>query len=70
MSRKLSANDIRNLLIKQAYGNQSGWAMSHGVSPSYVCDFLKHRREPGKKLLDALGLERIIYYQKRNGSNG
>jgi len=46
-------------------GGQSAWAKRAGVSQQYVQDVLKRRRAPGKAILDALGLERVVTYRKR-----
>jgi len=35
------------------------------ISPQYLSDVLNKRREPGKKLLDAIGYERVVCYQQR-----
>jgi hypothetical protein len=46
----------------------AAWAREHELSPGHICDILSYRREPGPKVLDALGLERrISYVQKGNG---
>lgn len=42
---------------------QKAWAERAGVSPAYVNDVLHLRREPGKSICDALGLERIVKYR-------
>jgi transcriptional regulator with XRE-family HTH domain len=34
-----------------------------GVSPQYIGDVLAGNREPGKKVLDALKLERVVMYK-------
>ena len=35
-----------------------------GVSTGYLNDYLHFRREPGPKLLEALGLYRVISYER------
>jgi hypothetical protein len=45
-------------------GSQGNAARRLRVSPQYLCDVLKGRREPGQKLLDALGYCRIAVYKK------
>lgn len=47
-----------------AAGSQRRWAQAHGLSPQYVTEVLRGRREPGPALCDALSLQRIISYQK------
>lgn len=44
-------------------GNQSAWAKANKISPAYVSDVIAGRREPGKKILSALGLERVVSYR-------
>lgn len=44
-------------------GSQDAFAQQHAISTAYVSDVLRNRREPGKKILDALGLVRVVYYQ-------
>ncbi len=48
-----------------AAGSQARWCMANQVSTAYLNDVLKGRREPGKKILDILGLEGVIYYRKK-----
>jgi len=51
-------------------GGQSNFARAHGVSTAYVNDVLQGRREPGKKILDALGFEKQVFYVPKGGTNG
>lgn len=46
-------------------GGQKMWAEKHGVSPAYVSEVLRETAEPGVKILDALGFERIAQYKRR-----
>ena len=55
--------DAVKALEFEVRGNQSQWAKEHDVSPAYVSDVLAGRRDPGKKILDALGLERVVTYR-------
>jgi len=34
------------------------------VSPQYLSDVLHRRREPGPKILKAIGLERVVEYRR------
>lgn len=47
-----------------ADGNQKDYAKRVGISASYLSDFLNSRRDPGPKLLKALGFEDKRYYRK------
>lgn len=48
-----------------ALGSQDAFAQQHSISTAYVSDVLRGRRDPGKKILDALGLERVVGYQEK-----
>jgi hypothetical protein len=61
----MTAEKVRNKLasaISEA-GSAVNWARHYGVSPAYVSDVLKGHKAPGKKILAALGLVRVIEYQ-------
>lgn len=45
-------------------GSQAALAAELGVSPAYIHDVLKGKREPGKGILEPLGLERIVTYRR------
>ena len=49
---------LRDLV--QAHGSQRAAARHLGISPQYVCDLLKGRREPGPAVLKKLGLRRDV----------
>lgn len=55
-------------------GSQTAFARQHGISLAYVNDVLQGRREPGDKILRALGMERSVTYRKKprtqSGGNG
>lgn len=61
----MSIDGVIALLDKAclAAGGQKAWAHQHRTSQSYVCDVLGGRREPGKAILDALGLEKVVTYR-------
>lgn len=44
-------------------GGQAAWAEARDISPAYVSDVLQGRRGPGRMILDALGLERVVVYR-------
>ena len=48
----------------RAAGSQQAWAEAHGISPQYVSDVLNARRDPGDKILAALGYVRVVTYEK------
>lgn len=47
-------------------GSQRQWALDHDMTPSYVNDALNKVRKPGKKILDALGYDRVVGFEKKN----
>jgi transcriptional regulator with XRE-family HTH domain len=48
----------------QEFGSQQKWADAVGISRPYVAAVLNGHAKPGKKLLEALGLERVWIYRK------
>jgi len=59
----LTADDVRKRLKAAVNGNQAAWASSRGLSVTYVNDTLHGRRLPGKAVLKALGLRRVVGYE-------
>lgn len=51
-------------IVDDAGGNRSEAARKLGVSPQYLHDFLNERRKPGKKILAAIGVRKIVSYVK------
>ena len=45
-------------------GGQKQWATTASVSPQYVSDVLKNRREPGESICRALGYKRKVTYAR------
>ena len=50
-------------LVEQAGGTRA-LAAQLGVSPSYVSDVCNGRRAPGPPFLKALGLRRVVGYER------
>ena len=50
----------------QQAGSQRKLAQAWDVSPSYITDLLAGMRDPGPKILDALGYERIVLYRRKS----
>lgn len=63
----LTAPDVSALLSKQIEesGSQARWCLDNQVSTAYLSDVLNGRREPGKKILDVLGLESVTHYRPK-----
>ncbi|NGZ03330.1 MAG: hypothetical protein CV090_09800 [Nitrospira sp. WS238] len=45
-------------------GSQYQWATKHKLSPAYVSDVIKGRRNPGPAVLKALKLEAVTQYRE------
>ena len=67
----MTLDDVLRKLARECdkAGGQATWAVSAGMSAAYVSDVLNKRREPGAKVLAALGLEKVVGYRRvRDGS--
>ncbi len=62
----MTYESLLKLLHKRAeyYGSWYRFAESLQISPQYLHDCKEGRRMPGKKLLDAMGLESVTEYRK------
>lgn len=47
----------------EGHPTQTQAAVTLGISPQYLNDVIQGRREPGPKLLKALGLKRVPHYE-------
>jgi hypothetical protein len=56
------ARELLNEAIRKA-GSQAAFADSHGISRQYLTDVLKGRRDMSGKILEALGLSKIVEFQ-------
>lgn len=67
MPRYLTLEQLRAHVRRQISGStQAAYAKCCGISSAYLSDVLQGRREPGSKMLAALGFERVVTY-KRSG---
>jgi len=48
-----------------AAGGQSAFARKAGISPQYISEVLRWNKPIGPRLLDALGIEKIITYRRK-----
>lgn len=64
MKKQLSLEDVITLLARRCgeAGSQRAFAEAKGVSPQYITDVLRRKREPGQMVLDALGLKKVVTY--------
>lgn len=63
----LTEQDIRDRLraaIEKA-GSQAAFARQHDISLQYVNDVVNGRRDIGQKILDAIGVERVVTYREK-----
>jgi len=58
----MTLTSFRKHLAKLAEeaGSQRNLAKRLGISPMFICDVLKGRRDPGDKMLKAMGFERRV----------
>jgi hypothetical protein len=59
---------IQSIIDERYQGFQVGFAQHHGVSAAYINDVLRGRREPGLKILDAIGVEKVVTYRKSDSA--
>jgi len=61
----LNSEDVWYMVVQKLNDTtQRELADELGVSASYLNDYLHFRREPGAKLLEALGLQRVVTYER------
>ena len=65
---KMTADEVRTIIkARVGDGSQREFAKQIRLSPSYVNDVINGLREPSGRLLDALGLRRIMVYEYKRG---
>lgn len=69
-TKYMTAKEVRMLLLNKAQALKSREALAAQlrVSPQYLGDVILGRREPGKKILAAIGFERVTLYAQIGGS--
>lgn len=65
----MDADAVVNRLKRdiEAAGGLRRWSRMNEISPSYVSRVCRQEKDLGDKILDALGLERIVTYRRKNG---
>lgn len=63
--RPMTTAEVRDVLAKKCQPTQKAWSEEHGLSESYVSDVLRGKVEPGPGILEALGLRRVVLYERR-----
>lgn len=63
----LTIEDVLELIRREvkACGTQQAFAVKVGITQGYVNDILRRKREPGPKVLEALGLEKVVVYKEK-----
>lgn len=59
----IGIEDLRTLAAQVTRDSQAQFARDNDVSLQYLNDFLRGRRDAGKKLLRALGYEKVVTYR-------
>lgn len=70
MTETVKAFDVLDVVVLLNYridhaGSQKAVAEQAGISPQYLNDVVHFRRDPGRKVLEWLGLERRVVYVER-----
>lgn len=62
----MDVHKVRGLLALAVAkdGGAAEFSRKHGLSNGYIGDALANRRDPGPKILNILGLEKIVTYRK------
>lgn len=62
----MTEDEVRTLLKTKTVPTQTAFAKEHDISIAYVNDVIRGRKEPGIKILNALGLEKLpAVYRKK-----
>lgn len=56
--------ELRRIIRDDYGGVQRNFAKAHNVSQSYISDVLAGSREPGAKVLAAIGLRKVVVYER------
>lgn len=62
---KMTLDDLRDILRTEckAAGSHRAWAEKHQMSGTYVDYMLNGRNTPGRKILKALNLRKVVTYE-------
>lgn len=63
----LTLDEVLSILRRavESAGSHQAFAAKSGVSAAYIGDCLRGQRTPGGKILDALGLEKVVMYREK-----
>jgi hypothetical protein len=58
---------LKQLKEKQeSYGSMNSYASNVGCTTSYISQVLSGKKEPSQRLLDEIGLEKIVMYKPKS----
>jgi hypothetical protein len=66
MKKRYTAVELHSLLeqsVKEA-GSQAKFADQHDISRQYLGDVLRRKRAPGERILEALGMEKVVEFRR------
>jgi len=65
MSKRLTHAKLIKLLREttEDAGSAKAWGELHKIGAPYISDVLNRRRDPGPKILKALGLRKVVLYE-------
>lgn len=68
MAANLTVEQLREWTRKELgeWPDQGAFAAANNISSAYFSDFLNGKREPGEKMLAALGFERVVRYRRKH----
>ena len=63
--REWTEEQVRDLLRAaiERWSTQKAFAEHHGLSPQYITDVMKGRREPAARICQIVGIERTVVYR-------
>lgn len=61
-----TADELRDEL-RDAASDRAAFCAEHGISPQYLCDILKGRRDISCRVARALGYERATVFRRIGG---
>lgn len=61
--------ELKNILSDDGW-TQKSLAEKLNISPQYLSDILRGNRNPGKKVLNGLNIEKVILYRYKDGCDG
>ena len=66
----MTHQDVLDLLRRRIAKRESmsAWAAEHGIAKSYLSQVLAGHTTPGPSVLDALGLKKVVTYQRLRGA--